>query len=143
MRTLPLNTNLVKIHIDMNIQIDKKYEFSRNQLMIEETILSMNVQIDKKYEFSRNQLIIEETLGEGEFGKVVSAKALNFRGKSGENFFKKFALPPPITTFKSLPPQPRVFISVVLEETPDLETLEETPDLETLEETPDLETRDP
>ncbi|XP_023329295.1 uncharacterized protein LOC111702007, partial [Eurytemora carolleeae] len=31
--------------------------------------------IDKKYEFSRNQLIIEETLGEGEFGKVVSAKA--------------------------------------------------------------------
>merc|ERR1712079_969735 len=42
-----------------------------------------NVQIDTKLEFPRKNLILEEVLGEGEFGKVVSAKALNFRGKQG------------------------------------------------------------
>jgi proto-oncogene tyrosine-protein kinase Ret len=43
-------------------------------------------QIDKKYEFPRSDLILEETLGEGEFGKVVSARALNFRGRPGIGF---------------------------------------------------------
>ena len=45
-------------------------------------------QIDKKWEFPRSHLILEETIGEGEFGKVVSAKAFfkagNTPGKSRE-----------------------------------------------------------
>ena len=32
-------------------------------------------QIDKKWEFPRKNLVFEETIGEGEFGKVMSAKA--------------------------------------------------------------------
>ncbi|XP_044267158.1 proto-oncogene tyrosine-protein kinase receptor Ret [Tribolium madens] len=39
---------------------------------------------DPKWEFPRNQLIIEQTLGEGEFGKVLRAKALNIAGTPGE-----------------------------------------------------------
>ena len=36
--------------------------------------------MDKKYEFPRKKLILEETLGEGEFGRVVSGKALDLVG---------------------------------------------------------------
>ena len=36
--------------------------------------------VDKKYEFPRKKLILEETLGEGEFGRVVSGKALDLVG---------------------------------------------------------------
>ena len=36
--------------------------------------------MDKKYEFPRKKLILEETLGEGEFGRVVSGKALDLAG---------------------------------------------------------------
>ena len=36
--------------------------------------------VDKKYEFPRKKLILEETLGEGEFGRVVSGKALDLAG---------------------------------------------------------------
>jgi hypothetical protein len=32
---------------------------------------------------------LEETLGEGEFGKVVSARALNFRGRPGRKPWNK------------------------------------------------------
>jgi hypothetical protein len=32
---------------------------------------------------------LEETLGEGEFGKVVSARALNFRGRPGRKLWNK------------------------------------------------------
>ncbi|XP_015839320.2 proto-oncogene tyrosine-protein kinase receptor Ret [Tribolium castaneum] len=39
---------------------------------------------DPKWEFPRNRLIIEQTLGEGEFGKVLRAKALNISGQPGE-----------------------------------------------------------
>ncbi|XP_057667734.1 proto-oncogene tyrosine-protein kinase receptor Ret [Diorhabda carinulata] len=38
---------------------------------------------DPKWEFPRSQLIIEQTLGEGEFGKVLRAKALNIAGRPG------------------------------------------------------------
>ncbi|CAG9834717.1 unnamed protein product [Diabrotica balteata] len=36
---------------------------------------------DPKWEFPRSQLVIEQTLGEGEFGKVLRAKANNICGK--------------------------------------------------------------
>ena len=39
--------------------------------------------IDKNFEIPRKDLILEEVLGEGEFGKVVSARANNIRGCSG------------------------------------------------------------
>merc|ERR1719244_22218 len=42
-----------------------------------------NFMIDKKLEFPRSDLILEETLGEGEFGCVVSAKAYNLHGTPG------------------------------------------------------------
>ncbi|XP_072388296.1 uncharacterized protein Ret [Diabrotica undecimpunctata] len=38
---------------------------------------------DPKWEFPRSQLVIEQTLGEGEFGKVLRAKANNICGKQG------------------------------------------------------------
>ena len=47
----------------------------------------LSYQIDKKFEFPRSNLILEETLGEGEFGKVLSARAINLGECSGtENF---------------------------------------------------------
>ena len=39
--------------------------------------------IDKKFEIPRKDLNLEEVLGEGEFGKVVSARAHNIRGCAG------------------------------------------------------------
>ena len=36
--------------------------------------------MDKKYEFPRKKLILEEPLGEGEFWRVVSGKALDLVG---------------------------------------------------------------
>ena len=40
----------------------------------------MWLQVDKKLEFPRARLILEETLGEGEFGRVVLGKALDLTG---------------------------------------------------------------
>ena len=37
-------------------------------------------QVDKKFEFPRKRLVLEDTLGEGEFGRVVSARALDVAG---------------------------------------------------------------
>ena len=39
--------------------------------------------IDKKWEFPRKHLLIEESLGEGEFGMVMKARGFNIDGKSG------------------------------------------------------------
>ncbi|KAJ8985289.1 hypothetical protein NQ317_007076 [Molorchus minor] len=39
---------------------------------------------DPKWEFPRSQLIIEQTLGEGEFGRVLRAKAMNIVGQLGK-----------------------------------------------------------
>ena len=36
--------------------------------------------MDKKFEFPRARLVLEETLGEGEFGRVVLGKALDLTG---------------------------------------------------------------
>ncbi|XP_074029282.1 ret oncogene isoform X2 [Leptinotarsa decemlineata] len=38
---------------------------------------------DPKWEFPRSQLVIMQTLGEGEFGRVLKAKALNIAGQTG------------------------------------------------------------
>ncbi|KRT85667.1 hypothetical protein AMK59_317, partial [Oryctes borbonicus] len=38
---------------------------------------------DPKWEFPRNQLIIEQTLGEGEFGRVLRARAKDIAGQTG------------------------------------------------------------
>ncbi|KAG5899920.1 hypothetical protein JTB14_002471 [Gonioctena quinquepunctata] len=38
---------------------------------------------DPKWEFPRSQLIIMQTLGEGEFGRVLKAEALNISGQTG------------------------------------------------------------
>ncbi|CAH0555194.1 unnamed protein product [Brassicogethes aeneus] len=40
--------------------------------------------VDPKWEFPRSQLIIEQTLGEGEFGRVLRAKATNIAGQKGD-----------------------------------------------------------
>ena len=45
--------------------------------------MSAFFQIDRKFEFPRKDLLLQETLGEGEFGKVVSAQAFNLRGVQG------------------------------------------------------------
>ena len=42
-----------------------------------------SLQIDRKFEFPRKDLLLQETLGEGEFGKVVSAQAFNLLGEQG------------------------------------------------------------
>jgi len=47
--------------------------------------------IDPKWEFPRNRLVIEKILGEGEFGRVLRAKALDIaggRGKSTHHLFE-------------------------------------------------------
>ena len=41
------------------------------------------LQIDKKFEFPRRNLTLGETLGEGEFGRVVSATAHRLGGHAG------------------------------------------------------------
>ena len=37
-------------------------------------------QVDKKFEFPRKRLVLEETLGEGEFGRVVLGRAMDVAG---------------------------------------------------------------
>ena len=44
--------------------------------------LVFQLQPDPKWEFPRNNLILDKTIGEGEFGKVVRAQALNLNGAS-------------------------------------------------------------
>jgi len=41
-------------------------------------------QPDPKWEFPRSRLIIDQTLGEGEFGRVLRARALDIGGVLGE-----------------------------------------------------------
>lgn len=41
---------------------------------------------DKKWEFPRYRLTIEETIGEGEFGKVLKARADGIGGNHGAAF---------------------------------------------------------
>ena len=41
-------------------------------------------QPDQKWEFPRSRLIIDQTLGEGEFGRVLRARALDIGGVPGE-----------------------------------------------------------
>ena len=49
--------------------------------------LSCFLQIDRKWEFPRKNLILEKTIGEGEFGKVMSARALDKSQPQGNNTF--------------------------------------------------------
>ncbi|KAK8404807.1 hypothetical protein O3P69_001427 [Scylla paramamosain] len=44
---------------------------------------ALNLTIDRKWEFPRSRLVIEQTLGEGEFGKVMKAKAQGIGGNLG------------------------------------------------------------
>ncbi|KAK4318588.1 hypothetical protein Pmani_010423 [Petrolisthes manimaculis] len=46
-------------------------------------IPALNLTIDRKWEFPRSRLVIEQTLGEGEFGKVMKAKAQGIAGNLG------------------------------------------------------------
>ncbi|XP_030758849.1 proto-oncogene tyrosine-protein kinase receptor Ret-like isoform X2 [Sitophilus oryzae] len=41
------------------------------------------IEIDTKWEFPRDQIVIDQILGEGEFGKVLKAKAFNIAGRPG------------------------------------------------------------
>ncbi|XP_042217006.1 proto-oncogene tyrosine-protein kinase receptor Ret-like isoform X2 [Homarus americanus] len=45
--------------------------------------LTLCSQIDRKWEFPRSRLVIEQTLGEGEFGKVMKARAQGIGGNLG------------------------------------------------------------
>ena len=47
------------------------------RLIILKVISFSTFQIDRKWEFPRKNLILEKTIGEGEFGKVMSARALD------------------------------------------------------------------
>lgn len=40
----------------------------------------LEFEIDKRFEFPRRRLVLEETLGEGEFGLVVAGRALDATG---------------------------------------------------------------
>lgn len=40
------------------------------------------VKADAKWEFPRKDIILDKTIGEGEFGKVVRAQAINIDGKN-------------------------------------------------------------
>lgn len=42
------------------------------------------LQPDPKWEFPRSQLIVEQTLGEGEFGRVLRARAKDIVGVPGK-----------------------------------------------------------
>lgn len=42
-----------------------------------------NVQVDPKWEIPRANLKLGRSLGEGEFGKVVRAQAINLNGRAG------------------------------------------------------------
>ncbi|CAG9760159.1 unnamed protein product [Ceutorhynchus assimilis] len=44
---------------------------------------NVNVQVDLKWRFPRHQIFIEQVLGEGEFGKVLKAKAFKISGRPG------------------------------------------------------------
>ncbi|XP_047498673.1 proto-oncogene tyrosine-protein kinase receptor Ret-like [Penaeus chinensis] len=46
-------------------------------------VTPINLAIDSKWEFPRNRLVIEQTLGEGEFGKVMKARAQGINGTLG------------------------------------------------------------
>ena len=42
--------------------------------------LSILRQVDARFEFPRSRLVLDDTLGEGEFGRVVAARALDVTG---------------------------------------------------------------
>ena len=44
-------------------------------------------QIDRKWEFPRKNLIFEKNIGEGEFGKVMSARALDKSLPQGQYYY--------------------------------------------------------
>jgi len=44
---------------------------------------AMQFEVDQKLEFPRNRLILDETIGEGEFGRVKSGRALDLPPKTG------------------------------------------------------------
>ena len=44
------------------------------------TLLSILRQVDARFEFPRSRLVLDDTLGEGEFGRVVAARALDVAG---------------------------------------------------------------
>lgn len=52
-------------------------------VLIRSNNIILCLQADPKWEFPRNQLIIEQTLGEGEFGRVLRARAKDIAGQSG------------------------------------------------------------
>ncbi|XP_071952931.1 proto-oncogene tyrosine-protein kinase receptor Ret-like [Antedon mediterranea] len=47
------------------------------------TIQQYKLDCDPKWEFPRSNLLFQDILGEGEFGRVVKAQALNIRGHTG------------------------------------------------------------
>ncbi|CAH1118933.1 unnamed protein product [Phaedon cochleariae] len=59
--------------------------FNMTTLMNDSLIFNniMKFSPDPKWEFPRSQLAIEQILGEGEFGRVLRAKALNISGPTG------------------------------------------------------------
>ena len=47
------------------------------------SLVCISLQEDPKWEFPRTNLIFEKTLGEGQFGRVVSAQAFGINGTNG------------------------------------------------------------
>ncbi|XP_044754271.1 proto-oncogene tyrosine-protein kinase receptor Ret [Coccinella septempunctata] len=66
---------------DMNLPI----QFDMVTSLIDQNIMNLlkKYEPDPKWEFPRTQLQIEKTLGEGEFGRVLRAKATDINGQSG------------------------------------------------------------
>jgi proto-oncogene tyrosine-protein kinase Ret len=72
-------------YIDRSMPDPLPLNFDMTMSLVDTSILNIinKYAPDPKWEFPRNQLIIEQTLGEGEFGKVLRAKALDIAGQSG------------------------------------------------------------
>lgn len=55
----------------------------KNKKKLWHSLIEMFSQPDPKWEFPRSRLTIEQVLGEGEFGRVLRAKAIDIGGISG------------------------------------------------------------
>ena len=63
-----------------------RIEGGRNRLSSELTAVSeYEIPLDKEWEFPRSQLKLGDALGEGAFGQVVKADAMNIAGRKGSS----------------------------------------------------------
>ncbi|XP_066253203.1 proto-oncogene tyrosine-protein kinase receptor Ret-like [Euwallacea similis] len=59
----------------LNFQMNTNFDYSNDN--------PKSMQVEPKWKFSRQHIVIEQVLGEGEFGRVLRAKAFNIAGRQG------------------------------------------------------------